>query len=207
MSNSDESRFGYTVFAGGDRNFLRSVSIPLVEILDNYLESDESATFTEDLPDYLAIDSRPAAEAAILIGGVVGVFAFFASWLATKILDDIYEAKLQPAIRRALGTADQKLEETNSRKAKMLLLGISYAEKRVFILICIVGETFVEILNSEHMIKMVHRNAVVWIENNSFSEPIHLYIVNHGNVNLEPLRFDSLALAHRHIRSMGSDLL
>lgn len=206
MSNSEISTCSYTVFAGGDHHFFSSVSIPLAEILGDNLKNDDSATFTNDLPEYLAIDSRPTADAAILIGGVVGVFIFFSSCLASKILDDIYEAKFQPAIKRALGAADNKLHGANATKPKMLQLGISYADKHVLILIGIVGDTFDDILNFEHMIKTVHRNAVEWIENNSFSEPIHLYIINCGNVNLEPMLFDSLMLAIRHIRSIDLNL-
>lgn len=203
MSDANSSICGYTVFAGGNSQFFRSVSIPLIEALDEDLHNDNAVRFTKDLPDFLDVDSRPQMDAAIVIGGIVGVFAFFASWLATKVLDDIYEAKFQPAIKRALGSAENQIADHAGPKPMMLQVGISYADKRIFILVGIVGHTFAEILASEHMIATVHRNAVEWIENNSFTEqPIHLYIVNRGRVNFEPMLFDSLMLAYRHIKSI-----
>jgi hypothetical protein len=202
MNNANLVNCRYRVAASGNSDFYRAVSIPLAEALEHDLKRDDSATVANDLPDYIDISSEPMADGAVLIGGIVGVFAFFASWLATRLLDDIYESRFQPAIRRALGTADQRMHGANASKSKVLQVGISYADKRVFILIAIIAETFADVLNSEHMIKTVHHNAVLWIENNAFTEPIHLYIVNRGSVNLEPRLFNSLMLAHQHIRSI-----
>jgi hypothetical protein len=200
MNNSATSTCAYTLFSGGDSQFLRSVSIPLAEVLGQDLANDESTRFTDDRPDFLNTSSRPGADATILIGGIVGVFAFFSSWLASKILDDIYETKFQPAIRKVLGAADAKLKGANAKKAKMFLMGISYADKEVFILIGIVGDTFAEILGWEHMIETVHGIAVRWIDSNSSDQPIHLYIVDRGKVNIEPILFDNLISAHGYIQ-------
>ena len=201
MTSTENTACGYTVFSGGDECWIRNISIPLTEALKQIAMHDDSITFRDELPDYLAVDSRPTADGAILIGGVVGVFVFFASWLATKILDDVYEAKFQPAIKKALGSADTKLSGANAKKPIILEVGISYTDKRVFILIGIVADTFDEILRSEHMIKSVHKNAVEWINNNDSQHPIHLYVINRVNVNLEPELFENLELAHRHLRN------
>ena len=100
----------YTVFSGGDSAFIRSVSAPLSEALSADLAGDGEAIPADGLPEFLGeIDSRPQNDGGILIGGIVGVFAFFGSWLASKVLDDIYEAKFQPSIKMILGSADKKL--------------------------------------------------------------------------------------------------
>ena len=202
MTSTKNIECGYTVFSDGDKSWIRNVSIPLAEALEQIATDDNSISLRDELPEYLDVDSRTTADGAILIGGVVGVFAFFASWLATKILDDVYEAKFQPAIKNALKSANAKLQGANATEPKMLQLGISYADKRVFILIGIVADTFDEILHSEHMIKSVHANAVDWIKNNDLQHAIHLYIINRGNVNLEPELFENLELAHLHIRKL-----
>ena len=141
-------------------------------------------------------------DGSILIGGVIGVFTFFGTWVASKFLDEVYEAKFQPAIRKVLGLAGSNLTGANAKKPKMLQLGISYAEKNVFILIGIVEDSFEEILKSENRIKPVHANAVDWIDANGVGKPIHLYIINRGNVNLEPELFDTLGQAHNHVRKL-----
>lgn len=202
MTRPENTDCRITVFAGGDQHWFRNVSIPLIESLEHEIMDDDSITFKYDLPDYLQVDSRPKADAAVLIGGVVGIFAFFASWLATKVLDDVYEVKIQPAIRKALGAADTKLSGANATKPKMLQLGVSYADKNVFILIGIVDDTFDEILRAEHMVKSVHKSAVEWINKNDACQPIHLYIIDRGNVNLEPMQFDNLQLTHKHIQKL-----
>ena len=202
MNESESNNCEYTVFAGGDSRFFSSVAFPLTAALEEELRGDDSVKKTKKLPDFLHVDSRPQADASVIIGGVVGIFMFFTSWLGKKVLDEIYEAKFRPAIKRALGEVDNNMSKEKKRSLTMLQVGVSYNDKRVFILIGIVGYTFSEILASEHMLASVHRNAVEWIENNSFAEPILLYIINHGNVNVEPIRFDSLIHADRYIRTI-----
>ena len=193
----------YTVFSGGDSAFIRSVSAPLSEALSADLAGDGEAIPADGLPEFLGeIDSRPQNDGGILIGGIVGVFAFFGSWLASKVLDDIYEAKFQPSIKMILGSADKKLDGANANQPKMLQVGFSFSEKCVFILIGIIDDTFDAILQSEHMIGTVHKNAVAWIEANELAAPVHLYLIDHGTVNLEPLVFDSLSAVHRHLRTI-----
>jgi hypothetical protein len=129
MKSKDNAPCSYTVIASGDQHWLRDVPIPLTEALQLIARHDDSLQLQDEFPDYLYIDHQPKADGGILIGGVVGVFAFFASWLASKVLDDVYEVKFQPAIKKALGSADSKLSDSNAIKPKMLQLGFSYADK------------------------------------------------------------------------------
>lgn len=202
MNNSEISTCSYTLFSDGDHHFINSVSIPLATIISEKLENDDSVSFTNDLPQFLATDSRPTAEVSLLLAGIIGVFTFFTSKLASKVFDDIYKVKFQPAIMKALGAADNQLKGANATKPKMLQLGISYADKQVLILIGIISDSFDNILKFDHMITMVHQNAVEWIDKNSYNESIHLYIINGGKVNLEPRLFDNFTLANEHIKSL-----
>lgn len=202
MGIPETSEYKYSMFCWGNRIFLQSIAIPLVEILEDDFKNDDSQITSNEFPDYLKVDSIPTMDAGIVIAGIVGVFAFFASWVATKALDEIYKAKFQPAIKKALRNADKKFKDDKHPVPKMLQLGISYADKNIFILIGIVGDTFAEILNSENKIKTVHDNAVKWIESNSYSKPIHLYIMNKNYVNINPLLFENLNMAMGHIKTL-----
>ena len=191
----------YTVYSGGKRSWLRAVSIPVAESLEEL----ESQTFRKrvDLPSYLEIESRITNDSGLAIAGVIGVFAFFASWLSAKVLDDIWETKFQPAFRKALGDADSKLPDAGDPVPKMLQIGISYADKQVFFLVALIGDTFDDILiSSESTLKAVHRNAIAWVEENGAKSPVHVYVVNRGKMNLEPHCFDNLILAHRYLDTM-----
>ena len=202
MKNIESIECSYTIFSGGDHHFYKAVTIPLATILNDKLKSDASISFTNDLPKYLSIDSRPIADASLLIGGIVGIFTFFASKLANKVFDDIYKVKFQPAIMKALGVADNKLSGANAKKSKMLQFGISYEDKQVLILIGILEDSFDDILKIDHIISTTHSNAVKWIDNNSYNGAVHLYVINGGQISLEPKLFDNLTLANEHIKTL-----
>lgn len=202
LNNAQSETIRYTVFASGDSQFFNTASVPLAECLESAFVDDDSPVFTNDLPEYLSVDSRPKADGGVVLAGIVGVFAFLTTWLAKKVLDDVYELKLRPSIRKALGAADNQLKGTNAAKPKMLMVGISYADRQIFILIGIVGDSFEEILASEHMFHTVHANAVQWADDNPSDQPIHLYIVDRGTTNIEPMLYNDLTSVHRSISNL-----
>ncbi|MBL8856399.1 MAG: hypothetical protein JNK57_20705 [Planctomycetaceae bacterium] len=202
MNNTHSESIGYTIFASGDSEFFNAAPIPLADCFEAAFVNDDSPVFTSELPEFLSVDSRPKADGGVVLAGIVGVFAFFSAWLAKKVLDDVYEIKLRPSIRKALGAADDKLDGANAAKPKMLMVGFSYSDRQIFILIGIVGDSFEEILASEHMIRTVHENAIQWAEKNPSEFPIHLYIVDRGTTNVEPMLYHDLALVHRSIANL-----
>lgn len=207
MNVMDKLKVSYTVSSSGDQHWLRAVSIPLAETLEQSFEHDDSIQRIDDLPDYLRIDAKPTADAAILIKGVVGIFATLGLTLGYKILDDVYEVKFRPAILKALGAADEKLSGANSSEAKALQLGIIYVDNDVTILITIVGRSFAEILKSENQILAIHSAAVEWIEQNEATERVHLYIVNGGKFDPKPLLFENLKLAQSYLSGIADGRL
>jgi len=202
LNNTQSESIGYTVFASGDSEFFRAASILLAECLKTAFVDDDSPVLTTELPKFLSVDSRPKADGGVVLAGIVGVFAFLTTWFAKKLLDDVYEIKLRPSIREALGAADVKLDGANAAKPKMLMVGISYSDRQIFILIGVVGDTFEEILASERIIPMVHANAVQWAEKNPSNLPVHLYIVDRGTTNIEPMLYKDLASVHRSIANL-----
>lgn len=202
MNKTHSESIGYTIFASGNSEFFQAAPIPLAGCFDAAFVDDDSPVFRKELPEFLSVDSRPKGDGGVVLAGIVGVFAFFSTWLLKKVLDDFYEIKLRPSIRNALGAADEKLEGVNATKPKMLMVGISYSDRQILILIGIVGDSFEEILAAEHMIPAVHANAVLWAENNPSEFPIHLYIVDHGTSNVEPMLCHDLTSVHRSIANL-----
>jgi len=106
----------YTVVTSGNKDWILDVAVPLSEGLETEGQKDGNLVFERNLPNLLNYDSQPKASSSFLIAGVVGIVVFLATRLGGKIVDDIYELKLQPIIRKSLAPADSKLKGSNSKK-------------------------------------------------------------------------------------------
>ncbi len=197
--NSCSYRFNYA----GPSTFVRKVAIPFAESLEFQFADDDSVHEAQSVPAYLETGpTKRRMDAGTTVILTLGVSLFLVKWFAERVLDDVYDAKFQPMIKKALGTADKGVHPNSASRPKMFMLGISYSQANVFILIALVADSFQEILESERMIHTAHENAIKWIENNGVGEPIHFYSIEYGKLNLEPVQFKNLKTAHAAIHKM-----
>ena len=187
-----------TTICGGNSTVFRTLGIPLSEAL----ESDAALDVHDgDLPAPLQTEPRPQMDAAA-IAATIGILAFLGSWAAKKVLDEIYAAKIRPKIKEIFGSSDAQSLPNKPGKKWLFQLGVWYEEEQVLVLLTLVGDSLHEILEQEHLLPTLHSGAVDWLIRNGADSPVHLYIVENGNANLEPLTFNHVTESQRHIEDL-----
>ena len=80
------------------------------------------------------------------IAGIIGVVAFVATWSATKLLNEVYDLKISPIVRKKLSVY---LGKTTSNQKYALTITTLNRETKISLLIACVGSTPEEIESSE----------------------------------------------------------
>jgi hypothetical protein len=187
----------FRTIAGGNSTFFRVVAVPLSASLESELPKHGIPLNDGLADDILTIDERPKAVGGA-IAGIAGVVLFFGSWAAKKALDEIY-AKIRPKIVDVFSRSDEELKSIERKK--LYQVGIWYGDKRVFILVTFVANSFAEILTHERLLPTIHANAVNWITQNGSHKCVHLYLVEDGRSNVAPLEFDNWFRAQGYIEN------
>jgi len=190
-----------TTMVSGGAGFIREVGVPFARDLETSCDNT-TVEFARELPEFLDHDSGFRNDGGVSIGVSIGVGVFLASWAGEKVLDEIYDKHIKTHVQKALGTSDAKLAGADSKKPRMLQVGISYNDEKVFILIGLIGDTFDEILVLEPQIKQIHGLAKLWIEANNFDSTVHLYLLRKDRCNLKPVEFATLNSAHQYLRDL-----
>jgi hypothetical protein len=191
-SQSHEPTLQFTTVASGNSSLIKFLAIPLAGELESILPKDGFVDLNKERAKELHIHGRPMANLTA-VDATIGVLLFVTGGFASNIITDIYKAKVKPIVDQILGSADEKLNQSNQPKAYEA--GFWYGEERVIIYIAIIEKTFGEIVKYHFMIPDIHQNAIKWIQKNGRGKLVHLYKVENGNVNLVPLLFDSLGEA------------
>jgi len=182
----------------GPSHFLRGVVIPLAEDVeriakDHPVEGDDA----EWSP---GLSGNPQA-GFTLLSGVVCVVAFIGSWAAKKALDELYTHKIGPLLRNAL-SAYFHSHATGKKYAVSLLVKNSSA--RTSIVIAAIGSSIEEIERSESLISSVLASALQRASQSGGASQVHLYTVEDGRSNIDPLVFADISGVMGHLSSMSS---
>ncbi|MFH1817588.1 MAG: hypothetical protein ABIK08_15500 [Pseudomonadota bacterium] len=186
--------FDYTFVSAGDSFSLRNAVIPFVEALEQELDSASAEAGIEHFSAGSVLETKrgPTADGGFLTTIAVGVIAFVGGWAGNKFLDEIYEAKLKPIIKDRLGKLDLGLAQSAKPSPKHLQVGIWYEDRKVLVLVVIEAEEYQQMIDSVDLVTNAHNSAVSWIEVNGVIAPVHVHLVKDGNMNVEPMTFDSI---------------
>ncbi|MDF2176869.1 hypothetical protein P2G88_01210 [Aliiglaciecola sp. CAU 1673] len=180
----------YLVF--GKNSFLKEVAIPVGDLIG---EIAKEYPCTND--STIAINLRPTA---FLTGldALIGIAVFLGGWASTKFLDEIYAAKLGPAIK---GYLLPYVEKSGIDKKYSISILARKNGARGAVLICCVGSSIEEIESSERHIPAALSIAEELL-NYSLDDFVYLYVIEKGKVNLEPVAFDGYESAIEGLKKM-----
>lgn len=181
----------FTTITKGNSQFIRDVGVPLAESVEECFSANGVGRM-ETWPDeeVLWFDRRPRGEAT-LIAGLFGVLCFLASWAFSKLLDELYEAKIQPVIRAKLKSLDKPAEK--SRKA--FLIGVWLEDARVLVAVLVPGKTTEDIASSLDEVPEILRRGIEYAASLGSTGEIHLYRVEGRVVQDHPRIYKNLMVA------------
>jgi hypothetical protein len=179
------------MICGGNSRFFREVGIPVNEAISSlakkYPVSDDQI---------IEVYSRPQAHLSELVG-IIGICSFVGSWMATKVLDEVYSHKISPLIRDALRGY---IKEDSSKKYAITISCLN-REQNLNLLIACVGSTTVEIEAAEKFIgKAFH---LVRISEIKYSDgEILLVVIEGSKIDLDIQRYPDYTTAIDALKSM-----
>lgn len=178
--------------AFGQNSFIKEVVIPAGEKIEKLAKEYPC---TDEIQ--VKVQSRPTAFLSGL-EALIGVSVFLGTWAGTKFLDEIYDAKIGPAIKEYLG---QYIEKSGKNKKYSLSIAAHKRGVDSSVLICCVGSSIEEIEASEVHIPAVLRVAEGFIDSDRRGA-IYLFLVDSGRCNLEPSVYDSYEAALDGLKRM-----
>ena len=179
-------------FAFGKSAFMREVAIPAGEVIEEIAREHPCASEVDS-----KITPRPTAFLSGL-EALIGISIFIAGWAGNKFLDEVYAAKLGPAIKNHLKTYIEKAGP--DKKYSIAILARSKSSKGAA-LICCVGSSIDEIASSEKHIPAVIVIAENFLKSSNHNS-IYLFVIDSGKVNLEPEIYDTHEKALEGLKRM-----
>lgn len=194
--NSDS--VGYTSVCAGDASFLRALPIPLASDLE--VVAKEAEIKHENLPtiDVFAVDKRPknlGLESAV----AAGIILFVGSWFAKKLLDEIYDLKLKPVIRRVIQKSDEITIFGKKKRSFVFLVGVYYRDEEKLVLVALKAKDKAVLVNDLERIRDVHTSAYRKLTMPEYDRPLHLYVLENGQANVEPIQLRNMQEAYETI--------
>jgi len=194
----NSSTIGYSIVSVGNSRFFRALAIPFASDMELLAKGTELSY--EPVPDdeVFAVDTRQKAigtETAV----AVGIVLFVGSWFAKKILDEIYDIKLKPIIRNVIQKADEIVISGARKRGLSFVVGIHHQDKQTLVLVVLKTKEKNELLGNLETIRNVHAAARQNVEQSKYDAPLHLYVIEDGKVNVEPIQLRSMQEAYERI--------
>lgn len=178
--------------AFGQSIFVKEVAIPVGEVIE---EIAREFPCSDDAD--IKISFHPTAFISAL-DALIGVSIFISGWVGNKFLDEIYEAKLGPKIKQYLRPY---IEKNGSNKKYSLSILARKKLKGGSVLICCIGSSIEEIeLSEKHIPDAL--NVANELLDSSEENSVHLYLIEGGEVNLDPEIFESHEMALERLKRM-----
>lgn len=178
--------------AFGKNTFVKEVAIPVGEVIDEVAKEYPCADDAD-----LKVTPRPAAFLSGL-EALIGISVFLGSWAGNKFLDEIYDAKLGPAIK---GYLRPYIEKCGSEKKYSLAILARKKGVEGSVLICCVGSSIEKIELSEKHIPAALGIAEEFLDS-SKDNSVHLYVIENGRVAPDPQVFESHESALEGLKRM-----
>ena len=120
------------------------------------------------------------------------LFFFIGGWGATKTLDEIYETTIKDKVNNSL----QGFLKSNASGRKVCAsLLVNVKPKRISIIVATVGKDINEIKHSQSQVSPLLARAIDTAEKIATPGTVHLYIIEAGNINHDPLIYGSITEA------------
>jgi hypothetical protein len=189
--NMDMEQISISVVGGGNSAFLRAFTIPLAEDLEKI-----EGFGNKPIPDkgVMEVDSRPKACDLPTIG-FFGVLLFIPGWFAKKVLEELYEIKIRPAVRRIIKEADKIELFSSSKKSKVFTLQVFHEQSNVLLVLAAKEPSLRELASATSELPTLIPSAIQRIEQYGSENEVHLYVLSGGKVNAIPLIHRNLELA------------
>lgn len=190
----------FNIVVGGNSAFIRAFGIPLAEELEKVAEMLNMRLTAPPDQRMFVQDARPK-NIEILSAGIFGVLLFIPAWFAKKVLDEVYDLKLKPIVRGIIKKADEIEIFASRKKYKTFILSVFYEEYGTLVIVAVKERTLDELASSLDKITAVHMGALATLQERRSPEPVHLYIVSDGKVNVKPYEHKILASAYDQINT------
>jgi len=178
--------------AFGQNIFVKEVAIPVGEVIEEVAKEYPCADDVD-----LRIAPRPIAFLSGL-DALIGISVFLGGWAGTKFLDEIYDAKLGPKIKKYF---QPYIEKRGADKKYSIAILARKRGTGGSVLICCIGSSIEEIESSERHIPATLTIAKELLDS-SKENSVYLYVIESGKVNLEPGVFDSHEMALEGLKRM-----
>lgn len=194
--------WSYSVVASGGATFMREVCAPLSEQLEADFPGQVAmlrGTADRTTPPGLETPQGPKALPGA-VDAMVGVMVFLGVWGIKRLLDDVYELKIRPRVRKLLGEAD-KTAQLSSGRSRAFLFAVSYGSAERTVVAIALGETLAEVAANEHFVPEVHLHAYELLERgDQQGRPVLAYLISDGRFSSEPLLFENIVQVHEFLR-------
>lgn len=158
----------YLVF--GQKAFIKEVAIPAGEVIEDVAKEYPLANEFD-----IQIPHRPTAFLSEL-DALIGIFVCLGSWAGTKLLDEIYDAKLGPRIKKLFRPY---IENRGIDKKYSIAIVARKRGTTGSILICCIGSSIEEIESSEKHIPAALALAEQLLDL-SKNDSVYLYVIENG---------------------------
>ena len=177
----------------GKMHYMKAALDPFENRIDKLFDSTDWHYNNNEIKNnpVFHIDNTPTADAGLSTGLVLGIIAFVGGWSANKVLDELYEHKLKPAV---IDFFKQVNENVNSETTRIIEYQnmVWYKEHEILVMVRIKAKSAYEIEENFDLIIQTHKHAMEWIKVKGKQASIHEYSIESGNVNVKPNLFNSL---------------
>jgi len=190
-------QISYSVTAGGNANFLRTFAIPLADELAK-LEETRHVEIPEK--NIFKHDSRPK-NLDLVTAGFFGVVLFLPGWFAVKVIDEIYDIKIKPLVRKVIHKADSIEIFSKRKNKKVFALSVFHEGMDVLVIVAIKEESIKNLDAGLENLSSIHAAANNIIQTGKHKNEVHLYVLSEGKVNVQPYIHNNVESAHKQINT------
>jgi hypothetical protein len=185
-------------FSSWPVSFLSDIAQPFSnDVFEQLASLDVGESLDEfDVPPDLFPPSRGPTNMAGLNLLMVGVVHFVGtsvgSWAVGKVCDEIFDAKIRPALVRLRMklTKKERWQPTKERPLNFRF-GVWYDVDKVYIDVRAEATSLTELEQLEGLVPQAHKSALPWIEHNGISKRVLTFHIRHGELGAYPTLSDS----------------
>ncbi len=188
-------KISYSVVAGGNSNFLRAFAIPLADELGKLKETQYIEVPKNNIFEH---DSNPKAF-DLATAGFFGIVLLLPGWFAVKVIDEFYDIKIKPLVRKIIYKADSIEIFSKRKNKKVFTLSVFHEECDVLVIVAIKEENLESMDAGLARFSSIHAAANNIIQSGSHKSEVHLYVLSGGKVNAQPYIHNNIESAHNQI--------
>ncbi len=192
----------FNTIVSGDSKFIRTFGIPLADELDKNAKVLNIQRVTLPTNKLFEIKTNPQNIESTTLG-LFGILLTIPGWFAVKILNEIYDIKIKKIVRNIIEKADEIEIFSSKNKYKAFVSYAFIEEENILVIVAIKNKKLIDLASNIDSIPNIHASALSTLQNGSYSEIVHLYIVVDGKVNIKPYEHEDLESAHKQINKQG----